>query len=137
MKQVLFLCRGNSCRSQMAEAIVNARMSDSWHAVSAGTRPSGFVHPNTLRALAEIGIDASGARVKSADEFRETAFDLVVTVCDQAAEECPIWLGVGKRIHLGFRDPGQATGNDEEVMAVFRSVRDDIAQRIPELLANV
>jgi arsenate reductase len=132
-RKVLFLCTGNSCRSQMAEAIVNARMGDEWEAVSAGTKPTGYVHPNALRALAEIGIAHDG-RSKHTDESRGVLFDLVVTVCDSAAEECPIWLGQGKRVHLGFPDPAKATGTDEEVMAVFRAVRDDIARKVPELL---
>lgn len=133
MQHVLFLCTGNSCRSQMAEAIVNARLGDAWQAFSAGTRPAGYVHPLALRALAEIGITHAG-RSKHADEFRAVPFDLVVTVCDSAAEECPIWLGQGKRVHLGFPDPAQATGTQDEILAAFRSVRDDIAQRILELL---
>lgn len=88
-KKVLFLCIGNSCRSQMAEAIVNARLGETWEAFSAGSRPTGFVHPKALAALAEIGIRHAG-RSKSMDEFRGTAFDLVVTVCNSAAEECPV-----------------------------------------------
>lgn len=92
-RKVLFLCTGNSCRSHLAEAIVNARLSDSWEAVSAGNRPAGYVHPKALAALAEIGIQHSG-HSKSADEFRGVNFDLVVTVCDSAAEDCPVWLGV-------------------------------------------
>jgi arsenate reductase len=132
--KVLFLCTGNSARSQMAEAIVNVRWGEHWEAYSAGTHPTGYVHPLTLRALAEIGIDHRGARSKPTDEFRNVPFDLVVTVCDAAAEECPLWLGQGKRVHLGFPDPAKATGTDEEVMAVFRQVRDDIARQAPELL---
>ena len=132
-RKVLFLCTGNSCRSQLAEAIVNARMGDEWEAVSAGTYPSGYVHPNAVRVLREIGIEHQG-RSKSADEFRAVPFDLVVTVCDSAAEECPVWLGPGKRVHLGFPDPAKATGTDEEVLAVFRAVRDDMLVKIPELL---
>ncbi len=132
-KRVLFLCTGNSCRSQMAEAIVNARLGDRWQAFSAGVRPAGSVHPNAVRALAEIGIQHSG-RSNSADEFRGAPFDLVVTVCDQAAEECPVWLGPGKRVHLGFPDPAKAVGSDDEVMAVFRRVRDDMAREVPALL---
>jgi arsenate reductase len=134
MKRVLFLCTGNSCRSQMAEAIVNARAGGEWRALSAGTRPAGFVHPLALRALAEIGIDASAARCKSVEAFRGEGIDLVVTVCDQASEECPLWLGKGKRVHLGFPDPARATGSDEEVMATFRGVRDDIERRTLALL---
>ena len=141
-RRVLFLCAGNSARSQMAEAIVNAGMGDAWEAFSAGTFPTGYVHPNALRALAEIGIEHHG-RSKSADEFRNAPFDLVVTVCDDAAENCPIWLGQGKRVHLGFPDSAKvadpatlsgATGTDEQVMAAFRAVRDDIARKVPALL---
>jgi len=134
-RKVLFLCTGNSARSQMAEAIVNARLGDQWEAYSAGTEPARCVHPNAVRALAEIGIPHQG-RSKPADEFRNVPFDLVVTVCDAAAEACPVWLGQGKRMHLGFPDPARATGTDEEVMAVFRTVRDDIARQIPDLLRN-
>lgn len=134
-KKVLFLCTGNSCRSQMAEAIVNARMNGQWQAFSAGIHPAGYVHPNALRALEEIGIQHHG-RSKHADEFRHMPFDLVVTVCDSAAEECPLWLGQGKRVHLGFPDPAKATGTDEEVMNVFRAVRDAIGEQIPQLLAQ-
>jgi len=135
-RKVLFLCAGNSCRSQLAEALVNARMGDEWEAVSAGTKPAGYVHPNALRVLREIGIEHQG-HSKHADEFRTMAFDLVVTVCDSAAEECPVWLGQGKRVHLGFPDPAKATGTDEAVMAVFRAVRDDIARKAPELLQHI
>ena len=132
-KRALFLCTGNSSRSQMAEAIVNARMGDTWQAFSAGTRPAGYVHPNALRVLAEIGIHHEG-RSKSADEFRDVSFDVVVTVCDDAAENCPVWLGRGRRVHLSFSDPAKTAGTDEQVMAAFRRVRDDMARRIPALL---
>jgi arsenate reductase len=133
--KVLFLCTGNSCRSQLAEAIINAQPELGWQAFSAGTKPAGYVHPFALRVLAEIGIEHQG-RSKFVDELRETPFDLVVTVCDSAAEECPVWLGQGKRIHLGFPDPGKASGNDEEILAIFRKVRDDIARKIPALLTQ-
>src|SRR5512136_1388556 len=102
-RQVLFLCTGNSCRSHLAEAIVNARLSDEWHAVSAGTHPAGYIHPLAIRALAEIGIEHHGES-KSVDQFRGTSFDLVVTVCDLVAEECPMCLGPAKRVHLSFPD---------------------------------
>ena len=128
MKKVLFLCTGNSCRSQMAEAIVNARLGDTWQAVSAGTKPAGYVHPKALAALAEIGIEHTGLS-KLADEFKSADFDLVVTVCDSAAEECPVWLGKGKRVHHIFPDPA-LTDNMED----FRNVRDDIEKSIIELL---
>lgn len=132
-RKVLFLCTGNSCRSHLAEAIVNARLGDTWEAVSAGTRPAGYVHPMALAALAEIGIQHSG-RSKLADEFRGVGFDLVVTVCDSAAEDCPVWLGAGKKIHHSFIDPAKAEGTDEQKMEVFRVVRDQIAAEIPQLL---
>jgi arsenate reductase len=132
-KKVLFLCTGNSCRSQMAEAIVNDRMGDAWLAVSAGTKPSGYVHPKAIQVLAEWDISHHGES-KLADQYRDWDFDLVVTVCDSAAEECPIWLGQGVRVHHSFPDPAEATGTDEEILAAFRSVRDAIAKEIPELL---
>ena len=136
MPTVLFLCTGNSCRSQMAEAIVNARLADAWQAFSAGMKPAGYVHPKAVEALAEIGIRHAGSS-KQADEFREVDLDLVVTVCDSAAEECPLWLGKGKRVHHSFPDPAKAEGTDEQVMNVFRSVRDDIEREmIPLLKAN-
>ena len=120
----------------MAEAIVNQRLGDQWQADSAGTHPAGFVHPKAVQALAEIGIRHDG-RSKSVDEFREQAFDFVVTVCDSAVEECPLWLGPGRKAHLGFPDPAKAEGSEQQVMAVFREVRDDIARRAPELLENL
>ena len=127
-RKVLFLCTGNSCRSQMAEAIVNARLGKYWEAVSAGTKPTGYIHPKALAALAEIGIQHNG-RSKGANEFRDIDFDLVVTVCDSAAEQCPIWLGEGKRIHHSFPDPAKTDDMDD-----FRKVRDDIAREIVILL---
>jgi len=117
----------------MAEAIINARLGDVWQAFSAGTKPAGYVHPRALEALAEIGIRHAGSS-KRADEFREVDFDLVVTVCDSAAEECPLWLGKGKRVHHSFVDPAKAEGTDEEVMNVFRAVRADIEKEIVQLL---
>ena len=129
-RKVLFLCTGNSCRSQMAEAIVNARMGDRWEAVSAGTKPAGYVHPKALAALAEIDIQHQG-RSKLADEFRGVDFDLVVTVCDSAAEECPLWLGKGKRLHHSFPDPAKTDDMDD-----FRRVCEAIAIEIPELLKD-
>jgi arsenate reductase (thioredoxin) len=132
-RKVLFLCTGNSCRSQMAEAIVNAQMGEKWEAYSAGTKPAGYVHPKALAALAEIGIQHKG-RSKAADEFRGVRFDLVVTVCDVALETCPVWLGPGRKAHLGFPDPAKVKGSETEMMAVFRRVRDELASQIPALL---
>ena len=98
---MIFVCTGNSCRSQMAEAIVNARLGTEWKAYSAGTQPADNVHPLAVEVLKEIGIEHQG-RTKTVDEFYGRDFDLVVTVCDSAAEKCPLWLGKGKRVHMGF-----------------------------------
>jgi len=130
-RKVLFLCTGNSARSQMAEAIINARLGDRWEAVSAGTKPAGYVHPLALAALVEIGIEHHG-RSKPADEFKGVDFDLVITVCDSAAEECPLWLGKGKRMHHSFPDPAKTGKLDD-----FRAVRDAIVREIPPLLEQV
>jgi arsenate reductase (thioredoxin) len=132
MKKVLFLCTGNSCRSQMAEAIVNQRV-EGWQAFSAGTKPAGYVHPKALQVLEETGITHSGSS-KHVDELRELEFDLVVTVCDSAAEECPLWLGKGKRIHSSFSDPAKAEGSQDEILGKFRRVRDEIMKRIPAVI---
>lgn len=136
LKKVLFLCTGNSCRSQLAEAIVNARLDGRWQAFSAGTKPAGYVHPLAIKALAEIGIQHQG-RSKHVDEYRGVDFDQVITVCDSAAEECPVWLGPGRRVHMGFPDPAKATGTDDEVLSVFRQVRDDIEHRILEYIESL
>ena len=132
IRKVLFLCTGNSCRSQMAEAIVNARH-PKWRAVSAGTRPTGFVHPMAVEALREIGIEHSGIS-KNVEQFRDDEFELVVTVCDDANEECPVWLGKGKRVHESFKDPAKAEGTEEERLRAFRAVRDEMSEKIPALL---
>ncbi len=129
-RKVLFLCTGNSCRSQMAEALVNARLGAEWQAFSAGTKPAGYIHPKALAALAEIGIEHQGAS-KLADEYHDMHFDLVVTVCDSAAEECPLWLGNGKKLHHSFPDPAETDNIDD-----FRQVRDDIEHEIIALLED-
>ena len=109
---------------------------DTWQAYSAGTQPAGYVHPKAIQVLAEIGIRHEG-RSKSVDELRGVDFDLVVTVCDSAAEECPLWLGPGIRVHHSFPDPAKAAGSEDEVLAVFRQVRDEISGQIPGLLSQV
>ncbi|MCA9929821.1 MAG: arsenate reductase ArsC [Anaerolineales bacterium] len=135
-KKVLFLCTGNSCRSHMAEGLTNHFLCDRWEAVSAGTAPAGYVHPLAVQALAELGIDISGHQSQSADKFRHVPLDMVVTVCDDAAENCPLWLGQGKVVHISFPDPAKATGTDAEKLAVFREVRDGIRERVLEYLAK-
>jgi arsenate reductase len=117
----------------MAEAIVNTQLSENWQAFSAGTKPAGYIHPIAIEVLSEIGIHHQGTS-KHADDFRHINFDVVITVCDSAAEECPVWLGKGSRIHKSFRDPASAIGTDEEIMQVFRDVRDNIAEIIPKVL---
>ncbi|NJD58237.1 MAG: low molecular weight phosphatase family protein [Anaerolineales bacterium] len=129
-QKVLFLCTGNSCRSQMAEAIVNSRLSDTWQAVSAGTKPTGYVHPKALTVLSEMGIQHAGSS-KLVDGFRGVDFDLVVTLCDSAAEECPVWLGKGKRLHHDFPDPAKSDDIND-----FRKVRDDMTREIIALLQD-
>ena len=135
INNVLFLCTGNSCRSQMAEAIVIARYKGSWKAHSAGTSPAGFVHPKAIQVLEEIGIQHRGES-KHVDSLVGIDFELVVTVCDDAAENCPLWPGSGRTIHQGFPDPAQAEGSDKEILEVFRQVRDEISEFIADYLFN-
>ena len=133
MRKVLFLCSGNSCRSQMAEAIVNARLGDQWQAFSAGTNPAGWIHPKAKEVLSEIGIIHEGVS-KPVDYLGNLDFDLVITVCDDAAENCPIWLGEGKRQHIGFPDPAKVEGTEQEILVTFRKVRDSIADKVIHFL---
>lgn len=134
-RTVLFLCTGNSCRSQMAEAIVNARHPE-WRAFSAGTKPAGYIHSMAIQALAEIGIIHSG-QSKNIDQLPTKDFDLVITVCDSAAEECPVWPGkAGKRVHHSFVDPAKAEGTADERIQVFRRVRSEMLETIPQLLSS-
>jgi arsenate reductase (thioredoxin) len=135
-KTVLFLCTGNSCRSQMAEELVNHYLAGDWQAFSAGVVPAGYVHPLAIQVLSELGIDHKG-RSKSVKEFYGQKFDQVITVCSDADQNCPVWLGEGKKTHIGFPDPAQAQGTDEEKLVVFRSVRDDMRGRILDYLNAV
>mgnify|MGYP003565540095 CR=1 FL=1 len=137
MKRVLFLCTGNSARSQMAEGLVNHFLAEHWEAFSAGTEPSGYVHPLSIQAMAQLGIDITAQRSKSTDEFEDAELDLVVTVCDSAAANCPVWLGKGRTVHIGFPDPAAATGSEKEQLEVFLQVRDDIRQRVLTHLEQV
>ena len=117
----------------MAEAIVNTRLSEDWHAYSAGTDPVGSVHPKARKALAEIGIEHKGIS-KPIDALPKVDFDVVITVCDDAAENCPVWLGQGSRFHMGFPDPAGVTGDEQAVMDTFRQVRDAILMQVPKFL---
>lgn len=129
-KKVLFLCTGNSCRSQMGEAMVNHFRGEVWEAYSAGTRPSGYVHPLSLKALAEYGVSTANLVSKHSDALRDITFDVVYTVCSNAAEDCPVWLGEGTVIHIPFDDPADATGMDEQKYPVFQRVRNEILMQI-------
>ncbi len=126
MKRILILCTGNSCRSQMAEGFLKS-FDSSLIVYSAGTNPSAHVHPKAIQVMKEAGIDISDGYPKDVDQFINESFDYVITVCDHAKETCPIFNGsVKKRLHIGFEDPAEATGSEEEVLTVFRHVRDEI-----------
>jgi len=128
-KRVLFLCTANSCRSQMAEGIVNHELGDKIEAFSAGTTPT-FVHLRAIEVLKEIGIDIAGNRSKNMAEFEGRQFDYVITLCDSANEQCPLFFGGVKKIHLGFDDPAAVQGTDDERMAAFRRVRDELKKQL-------
>lgn len=125
MKRILFLCTGNSCRSQMAEALVNHLFTGLARASSCGTHPQ-LVHPLAVQVMAEIGIDISQQQSKSIDTFSGETFDLFITLCDRANENCPLRFEGQPRLHVGFADPAEKRGSDEEILAEFRVVRDAI-----------
>jgi arsenate reductase len=127
--RVLFVCTGNSARSVMAEALLRHHGGDRFEVHSAGTEPRG-VNPMTLRVLEEAGIDATGARSKSVNEYLGQTFDYVVTVCDEARQVCPVFPGVHESLHWGYEDPAEAVGNEEERLAVFRKVFIQIGERV-------
>ncbi|HMO64618.1 MAG TPA: arsenate reductase ArsC [Verrucomicrobiota bacterium] len=123
---VLILCTGNSCRSHLAEGILRTAAGDALRVASAGAKPAGYVHPLAVRAMAEIGLDISGHRSKHLDEFLAENVETVITVCGKADQVCPTFPGQVNRHHWPFDDPAHATGTEEEQMAVFRRVRDEI-----------
>ncbi len=125
MKRVLFLCTGNSCRSQMAEAFLRSLAGDRYEALSAGTDPVP-INPDAIRVMAERGIDISRQESKGVKPFLGLGFPYLITVCDQANERCPIFPGVVNRLHWSFEDPARAQGPDERRLQVFRRVRDEI-----------
>jgi arsenate reductase len=135
LRKVLILCTGNSCRSQLAEALVNHDLSGRWLAVSAGTRPARFIHPLALKVLEEVGITHQGFS-KPVEVFRGQVFDAVITVCGDAEENCPVWLGQGQRVHIGFPDPARAQGSDVQVLQAFRDVRDGIRSQVVSYLTD-
>ncbi|RQW81029.1 MAG: arsenate reductase ArsC [Methanothrix sp.] len=128
-KNVLFFCTHNSARSQMAEGLLRALSGERYQAFSAGVSPT-IVDPDAIRAMAEIGIDISGQRSKGLEEVRETKFDTVVTVCDNARESCPLFSGAGNMVHKSFLDPASFKG--EERIIAFRSIRDELRAWIEE-----
>jgi arsenate reductase len=123
---ILVLCTGNSCRSHLGEGLLRAAAGDLFNVVSAGSKPAGYVHPLAIVAMKEIGIDISGHRSKHMKEFMEQTVETVITVCGNADQDCPIFPGQLNRHHWPFYDPAHATGTDEEKLAVFRQVRNEI-----------
>jgi len=129
-KRVLVLCTGNSCRSQMAEGWINQLLGARWEARSAGTAPAARVHPLAVGAMAEVGVDISAGKPEHVGIYLDQPWDLVVTVCDSAKEACPTFPRPVTKLHLSFFDPATAEGTDDEKMAVFRRVRDEIRDRL-------
>jgi len=135
-RRVLILCTGNSARSQMAEGILRHNGGDAFEVESAGMRP-GNVRPEAIQAMWEIGIDISGHRSKSVDEFLGQEFDYVITVCDNANESCPVFPGRTERIHWGFEDPATVEGDESARLAVFRRVRDEIREKLAGFISDI
>jgi arsenate reductase len=133
--RVLFLCTGNSCRSQMAEGWLRHLAGDRFEVASAGTRPAGL-HPDAVLVMREAGVDIAGHRSKNVSEFLQQPFEFVITVCDSAKEACPYFPGKVQRLHWSFPDPAASSGTYEERLAVFRQVRDQIANRIRDFISQ-
>ncbi|HDP76019.1 MAG TPA: arsenate reductase ArsC [Bacteroidales bacterium] len=137
MTKILILCTGNSCRSQMAEEFLKT-FDSNLTVESAGTEPATQVNPNAVKAMAGLGIDISQNKPKLVDQFINQEWDYVITVCDNAKETCPAFLGkVKHRLHIGFEDPAEATGTPDEVIAVFRKVRDEIKEKFSEFIKTI
>ncbi len=134
-RQVLFICTHNSARSQMAEGLLRHLAGDRFEAFSAGTEAT-LVRPLAIKVMAELGIDISRQRSKTLDRYLSEPFDLVITVCDTAAEACPIFPGAAKRLHWSFEDPSEASGSEAEQLVVYRHVRDSIRTRIEQELLS-
>ncbi|MGE0021934.1 MAG: arsenate reductase ArsC [Draconibacterium sp.] len=126
--KILILCTGNSCRSQMAEGFLKS-FDNNLYTRSAGTNPSGQIHPKAVQVMSELGIDISNGKPEKVGKYLNEEWDYVITVCDNAKETCPVFLGkVKKQLHIGFEDPADATGTEEEILTVFRKIRDEIKQ---------
>ncbi|MEA5077819.1 MAG: arsenate reductase ArsC [Anaerolineaceae bacterium] len=138
MDKVLFLCTGNSCRSQMAEAFLRKYGGDQFEAFSAGLQPT-EINPYTYKVMAEVGLDLAGQRSKGVEEYLgKVLFQYLITVCDDADKNCPtVWPGVNKRMHWSFEDPARFEGSEDEKLEKFRAVRDQIQARIQEWLASL
>jgi arsenate reductase len=134
-EKVLFLCTGNSCRSQMAEGLLRHLAGDRYEVASAGTQPGGL-NPEAVEAMREIGVDISGHRSKSVEEFPDQEFDYVITVCDRARASCPVFPASVSNLHWSLDDPAAASGSPEQRKAVFRRVRDEIASRLRDFVIN-
>lgn len=134
-KRVLVLCTGNSARSQMGEGLFRKEGGQEYEVVSAGTKPS-HVRPEAIAVMDEIGIDISGHRSKSVNEFTDQPFDYIVTVCDNAKDSCPVFSGGGERIHWSFEDPAAVEGSDDERREAFRRIRDQIHERVKTFFRN-
>ena len=135
MKKILFLCTGNSCRSQMAEGWEKKLLAGGAEVFSAGTNP-GAVDPRAIKAMAEAGVDISAHRSKHVSLFKDKDFDLVVTVCDKARENCPVWFGKARKLHKSFEDPpflARDAGTEDEALGHYRRVRDEIRAFVSEL----
>lgn len=123
---ILVLCTGNSCRSHLAEGLLRKALGDGYQVASAGSKPAGYVHPLAIKAMAEIGLDISGHHSKHLDDFLNQSVETVITVCGKADQVCPMFPGQMNRHHFPFDDPAHASGTEEEQLAVFRRVRDEI-----------
>jgi arsenate reductase len=121
----------------MAEGLVHLDLYQEWQAASAGTRPAGYVHPLAIQVMSEVGVDLSESHSKPVTEFQGQSFDAVITVCDSAAEDCPVWLGSGLKLHIPFPDPALAEGEVEAQLVVFRTVRDEIRRTLVPRLRQI
>ena len=136
-KKILFLCTGNAARSQMAEGLARAFYGDTVDVVSAGSRPAGWVHPLAVRALADLGIDIRDQQSKNAQQFVNEPFDVVITVCDSAAQDCPMWPGAKRIEHWSIEDPSYGPDDPATRYGRFLHTRDEIARRIEELIPTL
>jgi arsenate reductase len=135
-QRVLFLCTGNSCRSQIAEGFLRDYAGDAFEVASAGVYPT-RVNPLAIRVMAEAAVDISAQYSKSVDEMTTGHFDYVITVCDRAREACPIFPRAVRSLHWSFEDPAEATGAEEDRLIVFRRVRDEISEQVREFVSNI